>query len=460
MNAYVEKLKKDLSYKESFDVTFREIETSYHNYTLVFLNFLIKSEGVIHIIYSLDNYTSTLGIDQIAKVLLNESITIEKNYELIYDAILYGNVAIFVDDDPRAIIAEVRNYPSRGIEEPDGEKVVRGSRDGFTENIAINIGLLRRRIKSGNLKIINYTIGKISKTNIALVYIEDYVNSKYLNEIKKRLEDVKVDELTMSDKALEELLIKNAYTPYPLVKYTERPDTFASHLYQGMFGIIVDTSPSAILGPVSIFDHMQHAEEFRQTLISGSYLRFIRFIGIILSFLAVPLWFTFLQYENFHFTYFGKIFEVENNHLAIFIQLLIMELGIEFIRMASIHTPDALSTSMGIIAGIIIGEMAIDIGIISEQIVLLGAISAIGSYITPSYELSLANKIVKLVIILMVFCFGIYGLVLSLTFLLLYLSLLKSFGKPYLYPFIPFYFKALLNQLFRKPYKNKRIDKS
>ena len=108
---------------------------------------------------------------------------------------------------------------------------------------------------------------------------------------------------------------------------------------------------------------MQHAEEFRQTLISGSYLRFIRFIGIILSFLAVPIWFTMLQYESLHFSYLGKIFDVENNHLAIFIQLLIMELGIEFIRMASIHTPDALSTSMGIIAGVIVGEMAININI-------------------------------------------------------------------------------------------------
>ena len=456
MNSYVEKLKKDLSYKESFDVTFREIRTKYHHYTIIFLNFLIKSEGIINIIYSLDHFSSYEGVEQISKIILNESTTTENNYYLIYDAILSGNVAIFVDDDTNAILSEVRNYPTRGIEEPDGEKVVRGSRDGFTENIATNIGLIRRRVKSGKLKTIKYTIGKISKTNVALVYIEGYVQPKYLEQIKKRLDDVEVEELTMSDKALEELLIKNVYTPYPLVKYTERPDTFASHLYQGMFGIIVDTSPSAILGPISIFDHMQHAEEFRQTLNSGSYLRFIRFIGIILSFLAVPIWFTMLQYESLHFSYLGKIFDVENNHLAIFIQLLIMELGIEFIRMASIHTPDALSTSMGIIAGVIVGEMAINMNILSEQIVLLGAISAIGSYITPSYELSLANKIAKLIIIFVVFCFGVYGLIFSLIALLIYLSFLKSFGRPYLYPLIPFNFKALLNQLFRKPYKKRK----
>lgn len=456
MNLIVERLKKDLAYQESFDVTFREVENETHHFWVIFLNFLTKNEGIIDIIYTLDHFTQNKGSCELAKILLNESTTVEDDYQTIYEAILNGNLAILMDDECQAIVSEVKNYPTRGIEEPDSEKVVRGSRDGFTENIATNIGLIRRRIKTGNLKIIKYTIGTISKTIVALVYIEDYVNHKYLNKAIKRLENIKVDELTMSDKALEELVINNSYTPYPLVKYTERPDTFAAHLYQGMFGIMVDTSPSAMLGPVSLFDHMQHAEEFRQTLISGSYLRFIRFIGIVVSFLVVPLWFMLLQYEKFHFSYFGKIFEVDNNHGAIFIQLILMELGIEFIRMASIHTPNALSTSMGIIAGVIIGEMAINMNILSEQVVLLGAISAIGSYITPSYELSLANKIAKLVVIICVFCFGIYGFIASILGLIIYLALLKSFGRPYLYPLIPFNFKAMLQQLFRKPYKNKK----
>ncbi|MFR7881250.1 MAG: spore germination protein [Christensenellales bacterium] len=146
MNSYVEKLKKDLSYKESFDVTFREIRTKYHHYTIIF-KFFNKSEGIINIIYSLDHFSSYEGVEQISKIILNESTTTENNYYLIYDAILSGNVAIFVDDDTNAILSEVRNYPTRGIEEPDGEKVVRGSRDGFTENIATNIGLIRRKSK-------------------------------------------------------------------------------------------------------------------------------------------------------------------------------------------------------------------------------------------------------------------------------------------------------------------------
>ena len=453
MNEYVERLKKDLGFSNSFDLTFREVVTDFHKFHVIFFNFLINNNAIVKIIYSLNNYNSFEGIEHLSKIILNEASFISTNYEEIYDSILNGNVVVFLDNENKAIISEVRNYPTRSISEPDSEKVVRGSKDGFTENIAINIGLIRRRIKTGKLVVEKYTIGSMSRTLVSLVYIKGYVDEKALKYVKEKLSLIKVTELTMSDKALEELLISSKHSIYPLIKYTERPDTFATHLYQGMFGILVDTSPSAMLGPISIFDHMQHAEEFRQTKVAGSYLRITRFIGIILSFLIVPLWFSLINIDIFHLSYFGKIFEVDIDRFSIFLQLLFMELGIEFIRMASIHTPNALSTSMGIIAGVIIGEMAISMNILTEQIVLLGALSAIGSYITPSYELSLANKIVKLIIIFLVFLFNIWGLIVGILCLTIYLFNLKSFTRSYLYPLIPFNKKALKKQIFRKSYK-------
>lgn len=456
MNEYVEKLKKDLSIDESFDITYRVVENNTGQFHLFFLNFLISPEAIRNIIFSLNNYDVKLGINHLAEVILNEASSVVYDYDLIYENILNGNVAIFLNDEKCAILSEVRMYPSRSISEPDAEKVVRGARDGFCENIAFNIGLIRRRIKTGNLKVLKYTIGSVSKTYVSVVYLEEYVNKKYLKEALNRLEKIKVKELTMADKALEELIVDNKISPYPLVKYTERPDTLSSHLYQGMFGILVDTSPCAMIAPCSIFDQMQHAEEFTQSFVSGSYLRIIRLLGIILSFLAVPVWFALLKYDMFHLSYFGKIFDVDMNFSAIFVQLIILELGIEFIRMASIHTPSALSTSMGLIAGVIVGEMAINMEILSEQVVLLGAISAIGSYITPSYELSLANKITKLIIVVVVYLFGIVGLIVSLVLLIVYLSLLKSFNRPYLYPLIPFNFNDFKNQILRKRKKSNR----
>lgn len=448
MKSYYDKLKKDLSFNESFDVTFRTIN---ERYKIVYLNFLTNSASLNRIIFSLIN------IDENKKNLsdytLNENMRIAIDYQDLYDMILIGMVAIFEENSYKVYLCDATFYPSRSVSEPETEKVVRGSRDGFTENIAINISLVRRRVKTGRLKVLRYTIGTVSKTTVVLIYLEDYVNRKYLDVVKKRLESVNVKEITMSEKALEELIVQNNYTPYPLVKYTERPDTFSAHLYQGMFGILVDTSPCAMLGPISIFDHIQHAEEFRQTLITGSYLRFVRLLGIILSFLSVPLWFCLLQIQDLNLVFLGDFFNVQDTKINILIQILIMELGVEFIRMASIHTPNALSTSMGLIAGIVIGEMAINLNIVSEQVVLLGAISAIGSYITPSYELSLANKIAKLILVLISFLFGFYGLIIGLVCLVIYLAMLKSFGRRYLYPLIPFNMKNLLNQIFRKPYK-------
>lgn len=449
MNEYFEKLKKELSNDESFDIIFRNVEKKYH---LVYLSFLVNATAVNRIIFSLTNIKHS---DQsLIEIMLNENMRKINSYQDLYDAVLLGSVAIFSDESNEIYVCDATFYPSRSVSEPESEKVVRGSRDGFCENIAINISLIRRRIKSGQLKVLKYTIGEISKTTVALIYLDSYVDYKYLENVKKRLLSVKVDELTMSDKALEELIVDNKLTPYPLVKYTERPDTFAAHLYQGMFGIVVDTSPCAMLGPITIFDHMQHAEEFRQNLISGSYLRFIRFLGIIISYLAVPIWFCLLDYQNLNMELLGDFLTIDSSKTSVLIQILIMELGVEFIRMASIHTPNALSTSMGLIAGIIIGEMAINLGIISEQVVLLGAISAIGSYITPSYELSLANKITKIILLIIAYLFGLYGVICGCLFLVIYLANLKSFGRRYLYPLIPFNFKKLLNQIFRKPYHN------
>lgn len=466
MKDMVDRLKNDLSTEESFDITIKQVSTKWHTYTLVFLNFLCSHDALVDIIFAINQYDQEqFTLEEFSHIVINESTNYKKDYMNIYNDILNGDVAIINDNDVGAIICEVKKYPSRSISEPDSEKVVRGSRDGFCENIATNIGLIRRRAKTGKLKIIKYEVGKISKTIVALVYIEGCIKRRYLENVKNKLENIEIEELTMADKALEELMLNNKYTPYPLVKYTERPDTFCSHLYQGMFGILVDTSPSAMIGPISLFDHMQHAEEFRQSIISGSYLRIIRFIGIVLSFISIPVWYTLLEYNVSLNSFFGNFFNIPFNKSAVFLQIITMELGVEFIRMASIHTPTALSTSMGIIAGIVIGEMAIHIGILSEQVVLLGAISAIGSYITPSYELSLANKIAKIFIITMIWLFDVYGLIISLIILIIYLMCLKSFGRPYLYPLLPFNFNDFKKQIFRTPFatknrKNKKVSKN
>lgn len=433
-----------LNAKESFDINYRIIEVQNVKIGFIYLGFLCDSLKVNDIIFSIVNYkVSNINSKILSKYLMVNDLKLVKNEQIILNSILKGDMAIIIENDDEVIMTDIRKYPGRIIGEPDGEKVVRGSRDGFTETLSTNIALVRRRIASADLILEHYTIGTNSNTDVVLVYLKNVIDKDVLSNIKNKLKKVKTVELTMSDKALEEHLIGSPYSPYPLVKYTERPDTFSSHLYQGMFGIIVDTSPSAILGPVSIFDHMQHAEEFRQTILAGSYLRIIRLLGIIVGFLLIPIWFSLLV---------SGYISSESSINSVFFQIILIEIAIEIIRMASIHTPSALSTSMGLIAGIVIGDMAVNLGIINSTIAFLGCISALTSYITPSYELSIANKIINLLLLFLIFIFKIYGLLIGLLLLTIYLITLKSFNRSYLYPLFPLNIKALCKQLFRKPY--------
>lgn len=458
----VKRLGQSLGFGRAFDIDTRDLVIHDRRLTFFYAAFLIDTNQIGSIISGLLNFNedsllpNAKFIHQVINNLSANNVTLEKTLSGCSKAVLNGFLVILVEQSLEALVIDTRKYPGRNIGEPDNERVVRGSRDGMTETLSINLALIRRRIKTGDLCTILYRIGSLSKTDVVLVYLKSKVNPKVLATIEKRLEEVDVTELSMSDKALEELIIEHPFSPFPLVRYTERPDTVAAHLYQGMFALLVDTSPSAILGPVSVFDHMTHAEEYRQNPLSGTYLRLLRYVGILLSFLLMPLWFSIIEYKEFFPAFFQPLLVYDSSRFVVFLQIVLAEVGIELLRMASIHTPNSLSTSMGLIAGILIGEIAISVGLFTEVIVLLGAISAIGSYITPSYELSLANKIVKLLLLLVIFFFELPGLLIGLGLIFLYLARLKSFGQPYLYPLLPFKGKELLKYLVRVPYRQNK----
>lgn len=458
MNIKINEIDKIIKENYAIDINKREIVNKNGlKFVFYYNSFLSNSALISRIMTNIIKIKDEIERENIEVIIKNnciaEKIETTNDIEKGLDAIFSGDFIILNNYNDVMFVIDTKFYPSRSLSEPDSEKVVRGSRDGLTENLATNLALVRRRIKSENLCIKMYEIGTYSKTKIALVYLKNQIKPNYLQKITEKLENIKVKELTMSDKALEELLVDRKYTPYPLVKYTERPDTLAIHLYQGMFGIIVDTSPSAIIGPISLFDHLQHAEEFRQTIMAGSYLRIIRFIGIVLAFFSIPLWYALIDYN------LPEIFNIlvpkNYNRNILFIQLSIVLIGVELIRMASIHTPSALSTSMGLVSGLIIGDVAIKVGLFSEQIVILAAISSIGSYITPSYELSLANKMANLLLLIITYFFKLPGLLIGVVLLVVYLATLNSFGRPYLYPLFPLNIKELLKQVVRLPYKVK-----
>ena len=277
----------------SFDIGRRELVILDKQIYLYYLSSLIDSQALTLIITNLlklndepnknDDY-----FELIVNNIAYENIKYQTNLQNICEDILNGLVVVIVEGEERAISVELRKYPTRSISEPDMEKVIRGPHDGFTENLSVNIALLRRRIKDIRLRNIIYPVGTKSKTNCCISYLEGVCDPSLIRMVCDRLKQINTLHLILTDKALEEMLLKQKFNPYPLVRYTERADTVAVHLYQGMIAIFVDTSPSVILAPATLFDHLQHFEEYRQTPLAGTYLRFLRFGGVLLvSFDAV-----------------------------------------------------------------------------------------------------------------------------------------------------------------------------
>ena len=450
------KIEEGIGVGKSYDANVRLINIFDKKIKFYYMTGLVDNLQVIAVIMSILRIPRTheYSFELILNNISHQQIEIIDEHELVLVNILNGLLAIVIEDYSKAIIIDTRSYPTRGIAEPDTEKVIRGAHDGFTENFAINTALIRRRIKDGSLRNEVIYVGDKSPAYVCLTYLEGICDEALLNNVRERIKKIKVDQLIMSDKALEELIVNQRFNPYPLVRYTERADTVAVHLYQGMFAILVDTSPSVILGPATFFDHLQHTEEYRQTPLSGTYLRMIRFLGVFISIFLTPIWLLLLKNDTLA-GIFAIMVPSDEVKMNIFIQVIIAEVGVEFLRMASIHTPSALSIALGLIAGVLLGDIAVAVGLFSIQTVLLVALSAIGNYVTPSYELSLANKISKLLFIVLILAFNYIGFIVGVLVWLIMLSRLKSFNKPYLYPLIPLNLRRLLKVLIRYPYKNK-----
>jgi len=448
-------MRKHVGVGESFDVDVRKIlvlETRIHLY---YVNGLVDTPVVVELLKSLvDINDNEVEKNKVVDIVRNRVVhqQLEETDDL-NDAItkmLSGLIIIFIEGYDQVMIVDVRSYPGRQPEEPDTERVIRGSRDGYTENIILNTALTRRRVRDPRLRNEIIQVGERSKTDICISYIKDLADPEIVNIIKKELKSIKTDGLSMADKALEEYLVHQGFNPFPVVRYTERPDVAASHLFEGHVIVMVDTSPSMIITPTTLFHHLQHAEEFRQAPTSGTFVRWVRFFGILVSIFLLPFWYLLSTNQELLPEALSFIGPNENTgNIPLFLQIIMADVGIELLRMAAIHTPNPLTQAMGLIAAVLIGDIAIEAGLFTGEVILYVAIAAIGSYATPSYELSVANKVVRIMIIILTFIFGLPGFVIGTTIYILGLTSVKSLNAPYLWPFIPFNLPALMQILIR-----------
>ncbi|GAE30734.1 spore germination protein [Halalkalibacter hemicellulosilyticus] len=456
-------LKKELAIDDNFDLIHLELEYGGRQMSLFLVDGFGKDQALTEIQKQLIKLSDEdLQIDPLEKLMKHQIpyVEIEKSDDLdeVIDQVLSGPAALVVDGIDQVILIDTREYPVRGPEEPDTEKVIRGARDGFVETLVLNAALVRRRVRDRTMRVEYVQVGRRSKSDMAITYVADIADQRFVKKLKRELKKIDTDGFPMADKTVEEYIYGHSLNPYPLVRYTERPDVAATHLLEGHVLIMVDGSPSVMITPASFWHHLQHAEEYRQKPLVGAVHRFIRYIAVWASLFLLPIWYLLATHEQFVPAAFGFIGEQETGVISLFVQFLIAEIGIEMLRMAAIHTPNALATALGLVAAILIGEVAIEVGLFSPEVVLYLAAVAIGSYATPSYELSLANRLVRLSLLILTAAFGLTGFTVGTTLWFLLLVHYKGLGIPYLWPFLPFDAKAFSDVLVRKamPYKHQR----
>ncbi|MCM3586448.1 spore germination protein [Mesobacillus maritimus] len=449
----------------SFDLGVRKLKVLKKDVHFYYVNGLCDTIPIVQIVKELVGINNRKEIStQLQEIVENrivhQSVEPVDNMDEVVDQVLSGLIVILVEGEKKGLVVDVRSYPGRTPQEPDTEKVVRGSRDGFVENIIVNTALTRRRIRDERMRFEIMKVGERSKTDIAIGYIKDVANPDLVNVIRKELEAIEIDGLAMADKTIEEFIVKQGYNPYPLVRYTERADVAASHLLEGHVLIYVDTSPSVIITPTTYFHHLQHAEEYRQSPAVGTLVRWIRFIGVVVSLILLPLWYLYVKNPHLLPEALNYIGPNEDSNIPVLLQIFFADVGIEFLRLAAIHTPTPLSTAMGLIAAVLIGQIAIDVGLFVPEVILYVSLAAIGTYATPSYEISMANKIGRLFLLISTAIFHVPGFVVGATLWLVLLASIRSLNTPYLWPFLPFSPKAFFEIIIRRAVPGSKIRPS
>jgi stage V sporulation protein AF len=457
IDEFLLQLEGNLGYQTSFDVVVREMLLGERRTALVFMNGLVKEDVLTNILMRLTmlpqkemHYDALYSF--FALYVPGVQVTEVTDFQELLINCMAGVSAFYIDGSQTALMIDAKNFPGRSIEEPSLERVVRGSRDGFMETMLINVTLVRRRLRDKQLRLVNMRVGDRTQTDVCVAYIDDIVDKQLLAAIEDKIARVHLDGIPLADKQLEETIVARPWDPFPSVRYSERPDVVAEHLLEGNVAVFVDTSPSVMILPTTFFDHVQHAEENRQTPFIGTYLRWIRYLGIAASIFLLPLWFLMVTHPELKPAALSFIaVDVSDAALPFIVQILLAEIGVDLMRLASVHTPAPLSTAMSLFAALLLGDIAVKTGVFVNEVILYIAVATVGMFATPSYELSLANRIVRLGLLLASWLFGVSGFMLLATFIFVMMVTKRSFNRPFMWPFIPFDARGMLSILVRLP---------
>ncbi len=444
--------------QKSFDIIKRKLKVGKNELTFYYIDGFVKDESMQKLMQHFLSLKALPEGENAARSFIDANIPYVEvdtatDSESAMFLVLSGGVCVIGDTFGKtAVLIDARTYPVRGVEEPESDRVMRGARDGFVETLIFNTALIRRRIRDPRLRVVYKNVGKVSKTDIAVVYLEGTADEKYVDWLCKKIDALKVDSLPMGHESLAESLIKKRwYNPFPKIRYTERPDTAAAHIVEGSVLILCDTSPDAMMLPTTIFDFLQETSDYYFPPFTGSYLRIVRHFIFWLTLFLVPLWYLLVTNPEYVPSWLEFIIPKEQGRLPLVAQIFLVEFVIDGLKLASMNTPSMLTNSLSVVGGLILGDFAVDIGWLIPEVILYMAFVAISNFTQASYELGYAVKFMRMLLLLVTAVFNVWGFVIGLLLIVVLIATNSTINRrrSYLYPLIPFNLKALARLLLR-----------
>ena len=456
-------------FNKSNDIIFRDItiheKRNKKEILLVFTDGLVNSselnESIIKPLnhFSVSNEDSKhikeITIDNVTNIINTNEISKVNTFDELIQAILSGDTIMIIDGYDIALKLNSKGWAARSVEEPSVESVVRGSRDGFTENIRNNTAMIRRKIKDPSLKIEEMTLGSRTNTFVSAVYMEGIVDKDLLSDVLYKLKNIEIDGIFESG-YIEQLLEQNHFTPFPQMQITERPDKACGNLLEGRIVIIIDGAPQVILLPTTFAQLFQSPEDYNERFLFGNLLRLLRYFGF---FIATSLPAIYVAFISFHVQMLPSalIVDLSKTRAQVpfppVVEAILMEFTIELLREASARLPGTIGQTIGIVGAIVIGDAAVRANIASPTMVIVVAVTALGSYVLPHYSTSYALRAMRFPMILMAATFGAFGIIITWTWIIIHLCTLNSFGYPFLAPFAPISMGLFRDAFFRLPLK-------
>lgn len=410
----VDYMNQMLPVEDSFDIVQRDIQIGGKDATFYFIDGFTKDESMLKIMDSFFNIKEgDMPKDAAAfatTCIPYVEVDVIGDFDQIFRNLLSGVTCLFIDGYQACLAIDCRTYPARSVDEPDKDKALRGSRDGFVETIVFNTALMRRRIRDRHLVMKMLEVGESSRTDVALCYMEDRVDQELLKNLNYRIRDIKVDDLRMNQQSLAECLFKRKwYNPFPKFKFTERPDTAAACLLEGKVVILVDNSPSAMILPTSILDIIEEANDYYFPTLTGMYLKISRALITFLTIFLTPVFLLVMQNLSWLPKIFAFVAVKDTVNIPLIFQLLMLEVAIDGLRLAALNTPSMLSTPLSVIAGLVMGEFSVKSGWFNAEVMLYMAFVAVANYTQPNFELGYALKFMRLELLVLTAVFNWIG---------------------------------------------------